>query len=344
MSYDPDAAASGDGLFGLPHSPDDARVVVLPVPFEATTSYRRGTAGGPAAVMEASGQLDLADLQTGEPWRAGIAMEPVDDVIIALDHEATRFAETSRRAAELGDEAGALAAAAEVNRASILVNDKVRAWTAARLEDGRIPAILGGDHAVPLGAIQAAVAANPGLGILHVDAHADLRQGYEGFTFSHASILHHVRGIPDVGPIVQVGIRDVSHAERDRIRTDPGLHCWTDLALGDALAEGTPWVTLVRRFLAPLPEKVWITFDADGLDPSLCPGTGTPVPGGLSWRETLVLLRILGQSGRTVVGFDLCEVGTGPIDAIVGARLLYKLAGWALHSQGAVPSDGSGDA
>jgi len=341
MSYDPDAAATGDGLYGLPHTPDTARVVVLPVPFEATTSYRRGTAQGPTAVLEASGQLDLADLQTGEPWRAGLAMEAIDPVVVALNQEATRSADTARRALEMGDEAGAAASAERVDRASEMINERVRAWTTERLEQGRIPAILGGDHSVPLGAMQAAAERHPGLGVLHVDAHADLRDGYEGFTWSHASIMHHVCATPGVGPVVQVGIRDVSHAERDRIKTDPQLHCWTDLALGDALAEGTPFATLVRRMLEPLPEHVWVTFDVDGLDPSLCPGTGTPVPGGLTWRETLVLLRALGRSGRTLVGFDLCEVGTGPIDSIVGARLLYKLAGWSLYSQDAIPGDAS---
>lgn len=335
--YDPDDVATGDGLYGLPNTVDDAAVVVLPVPFEATTSYRRGTAQAPARVLEASGQLDLCDLQTGEPWRAGIAMEAIDDLLVAVNRDATGHAEVARQAREMGDDAAVQSAASKVDEASRLVNDKVRRWTEARLEDGRIPAVLGGDHSVPLGAIEAAAAAFPGLGILHIDAHADLREGYEGFTFSHASILHHVRAIDGIGPILQVGIRDLSHAERDRMKADEQLHVWTDIAIGDGLAEGTPWASLVRRMLEPLPESIWITFDVDGLDPALCPNTGTPVPGGLTWRETLVLLRAVGTSGRRIVGFDLCEVGTGDIDAIIGARLLYKLAGWALFSQERIP-------
>jgi len=98
------------------------------------------------------------------------------------------------------------------------------------------------------------------------------------------------------------------------------------------MARGLSWAELVAKMLRPLPEKVWITFDIDGLEPSLCPNTGTPVPGGLSWREALFLLSELGRSGRRIVGFDLCEVGAGEWDAIVGSRVLYKLAGWAIHS------------
>ncbi|MDP6368761.1 MAG: arginase family protein, partial [Planctomycetota bacterium] len=102
-----------------------------------------------------------------------------------------------------------------------------------------------------------------------------------------------------------------------------------------AMARGETWHALMEQALEPLPQRVWITFDVDGLQPTLCPNTGTPVPGGLSWSQANVLLYLLGKSGRKIVGFDLCEVGPKEWDANVGARLLYKLAGWAIMTSDA---------
>ena len=324
MSYDPDDVAVPGRLFGLPFSAEESKVWVYPVPYQATVSYRGGTRGAPAAILEASGQLDLCDLETGEPWREGIWMAPTSPEVVAMDARASKAASAVRE--------GDLEQVEVVDECAETLERVLHDWTASCMAQGRIPGVVGGDHSVPLGAIRAAVEQNPGMGILHIDAHADLRAGYEGFKYSHASILHHVAGLEGIGPIAHVALRDISHAERDRLQSDPNLHAWTDIALGNALAQGTPWYSMAKQIIDVLPEQVWVTFDVDGLDPSLCPGTGTPVPGGLSWREALVLLGTLGRSGRKIVGFDICEVGTGEIDALVGARLLYKLAGWAIHT------------
>ncbi len=332
-TFDPDGPAAGDGLYGLPHTPEEARVWVLPVPFEATTSYRQGTAGGPDAVREASQQVDLCDLETGEVWRDGMVMVEAPAEIVALNTTATAAARRVRELDDSPDELALVQALAEVDDAGARVTELVAAWTARALSEGHIPAILGGDHSVPLGAIRAAAQAHPGLGVLHVDAHADLREAYEGFAYSHASIFHNVLDQCDVGNIVQVGIRDLGHRELARTQTEPRLHLWTDIRMADALAEGTAYAALVDQMIAPLPQDVWVSFDIDGLDPALCPNTGTPVPGGLSWREALVLLSRLGRSGRRIVGVDLCEVGHQEWDAMIGARLLYKLTGWAIVSQ-----------
>lgn len=329
-SWDPDAPADGDGLFGLPHTPDEAAVVVLPVPWDATCSYRRGTAGAPTAVLEASAQIDLFDLETGAPWRAGVAMERIDPHLVQLNGRAAALAESLRQG-------GTPAERAELSRQIDAMGEQVHAgvaeWTTEVLRSGRVPAVLGGEHSVAYGAVAVAALHRPGLGLLHIDAHADLRPAYEGLTWSHASVIHNLlERVPTLGPISQVGLRDLGHAERERIRTEPRLHATFDPDIAWKLARGVPWVDVVRDVLAALPEEVWVTLDVDGLDPSLCPGTGTPVPGGLSWRQLSVLLRSLVASGRRIVGFDLCEVGSGPWDADVGARLLYKLAGWALTS------------
>ncbi len=330
--FDPDApGVAGDQLFGLPHTPDDATVVVVPVPFEATTSYGRGTANAPRRILEASQQVELNDPQTGEPWRQGIAMLPIDPGIEALNAEACRLAEPIVRAGGATPETEA-----DLKRVNA-IGEEVNRWlydrTRAIFDRGAIPATLGGDHSVSFGAIQAAVERHPGLGILHIDAHADLREAYEGFTWSHASIFYNVHErIPRLGHIVQVGLRDISTREAERIERWSNLTAFTDHEIAWELAAGEPWMRVAARIVRPLPQKVWVSFDVDGLEPSLCPATGTPVPGGLRWREVMLLLQLLAQD-RQIVGFDLVEVGDAEWDANVGARLLYKLAGWAISTR-----------
>ncbi len=332
-AFDPDAPARPGTLFGLDGDPSTALVVVVPVPFEATASYGRGTSGAPSAILTASAQVDLTDLETGEPWRAGIAMLPIDPQFEAWEREATELAAPVIAAG--GADTPELTAATErVNEIMAAMNDRVEEVVGAILDRGAIPGVLGGDHSVPYGAIRAAARRSPGLGILHIDAHADLREAYEGFTWSHASIFWNVRTrLPDVGPIVQVGIRDVGARELEFARGREDMFLVTDPEIGWEMAGDEPWGRICARIVRPLPKDVWVSFDIDGLDPCLCPGTGTPVPGGLKWREALLLLRVLVENGHRIVGFDLDEVGVGEWDANVGARLLYKLSGWAIASR-----------
>ncbi len=337
--FDPDQAApDGSGVFGLPYTPDEARVVLVPVPFEATTSYGAGAAKGPAAILEASKQLDLFDAELGPFHEAGIAMLPEAALVRRWNREA------KAAAAPIVKAGGATTKALQkklalVNDRSAKLNNWVRATTTEWLGRGKLVGIVGGDHAVPLGAIAAAAAKWPGLGVLHFDAHADLRQAYEGFTYSHASIHYNVaQELPQVARIVQFGIRDVGRREVEFSRASGG-RIVTNFAHDTfaRLHDGTPWATLCRELIEPLPQAVWLSFDIDGFEPHLCPHTGTPVPGGLEFLQVVTLLRILVASGRRIVGFDLCEVAPGPRgdewDGNVGARLLYKLIGFALASQ-----------
>lgn len=334
MTFDPDAAsAAGSGIYGLPFSCDEARVVILPVPFEATTSYGGGTSGGPAAVFEASKQVDLFDHETGRPFEAGIAMLPVPRKIVRWNAEAKKLA------AEVIERGGAVdrktrTAAAKVNAISERVNDWVYEKTRALLDEGKMAVVLGGDHSVPFGAIRAHAERYPGLGILHLDAHADLRDAYEGFTWSHASIFHNVMTrIDGVSRLVQVGVRDLGASENAMIRDSNGrIMTFFDPDLAARKDEGTPFAKIADEIVAALPQNVYLSWDIDGLDPTLCPGTGTPVPGGLSWNEAIALLRAIRRARKRIVGLDLCEVapGTSEWDANVGARLLYKMIGFAL--------------
>ena len=338
-TFDPDAAASGDsGIFGLPFSPEDSYVVIIPVPFEATTSYGGGTSEGPAAVLEASRQVDLHDHETGEPYRAGIAMLPNPAEIEEWGRKAKQLAGPVIDAGGAGNDDALREAVREVSeygeRMNRWVYEETKRWIAA----GRMPVVLGGDHSVPFGAIQAWAERHPGLGILHLDAHADLRDAYEGFTWSHASIFHNVMTrLPNVQRLVQVGLRDLGRSEQRMIEESGGrIRPFYDSDLASRKEGGESWASICDSIVAELPQTVYLSWDIDGLDPTLCPGTGTPVPGGLSWNEAMGLLRALHRSGRTVVSLDLCEVAPGDTewDANVGARLLYKMIGFALMTQG----------
>jgi len=341
--FDPDAAAQpGSGIFGLSDEPARARVHVLPVPFDATTSYRKGAARGPAALLQASRQVELFDAgSTGsaKPYLQGICMLAADPRIAKLNDEATTMAD---RIIAVGGSIGkdkALARDLErVNAIGAEVNAIVRAATEKILDAGKLPALVGGDHSTPFGAMEVLSERFPGLGILHFDAHADLREAFEGFQWSHASIMHNVTTrLPGVALLVQVGIRDVGEREHERILGSKGrIRTLFDAEWARARLEGFNLRELVKKRLELLPERVYVSFDVDALDPTLCPNTGTPVPGGLGWHETLLWIEELARSGRTIVGLDLNEVSPGSTDpeedswdAIVGARLLYRLIGAA---------------
>jgi agmatinase len=344
MSFDPNAAAvPGSGVFGLPHDEASARVVLLPVPFDATTSYGKGAAKGPAAILEASRQVDLFDLETGRPYAVGIHMLEERAEIHAKNQEANALSEKIIEVAGLIEGNRELEAAlARVNALSGEVNEIVRGDVERLLAANKIVGLVGGDHAVPFGCIEAHAAKIPGLGVLHFDAHSDLRPAYEGFEWSHASIMRNVADrIPGVGKLVQVGIRDLSEEELETIDASGGrIEAFFDVDLKRAQRRGDSWDAIAKKIVATLPSSVYVSFDVDGLDPALCPHTGTPVPGGLQFHEATAILEEVARSGRTIVGFDLNEVSPGPDDdwdANVGARLLYKLIGWTHVSQGLSP-------
>ena len=334
--------AGGEGLFGLGTPLEQAGVVIVPVPFEATTSYGRGTARGPAAILEASDQLDLFDLETGRPYEAGIALLPIDPQVQAWNEEASAEAQRVIAAAHGEEELSGDERQAALRRVETIqgeLNSWLRGQVSEWVERGRLVGVLGGDHSVPFAAIEVLAEKYPGLGILHVDAHADLRLAYEGFTWSHASIIRNVADrIPGVASVVGVGYRDLCESEQEILLGDERFSAFPDPLLRRELQRGCPWNDLLREIVDRLPDKVYVSFDVDGLEPALCPHTGTPVPGGLSWAEGTSLLRAVAESGREIVGFDLCEVAPDPKgqsewDQNVGARLLYKLIGYALCSQ-----------
>lgn len=342
-AFDPGAAAVYDTLYGLPpRRVKDSRVVLIQVPWEATTSSGRGTKDGPKAILEASGQVDLfhRDLEItlrASPFhKQGIHLLEADPRIVTLNRSASRQAlRIIERGGDIGRSRSLRAALDAVNRASALVNDLVYRRTRALIKQGKVVGIIGGDHSSPFGAIKAYAQANLGLCILHIDAHKDLRIAFEGFDDSHASIMNNVMSrLQDVNRLVQVGIRDFSRDEYDRTKQlGERVSTFFQSDLDQELHRGVSWSHLCEQIIAELPANapIYVSCDIDGLDPVNCPGTGTPVPGGLSYSQLLWLLRAL-ATNRRIVGFDLCEVGPGAHDGNVGARLLYHLIGYTLFA------------
>jgi agmatinase len=345
--FDPNAAAApGSGLFGLDSNPRQAAVWVFSAPFDATASYRKGAHRAPQALLQASRQIDLYDAWTGRPYEQGIASMPADLRIERWNRQASPLADQVIAAGgNVRNSASLRAALQRVNDLSARVNAAVHQDFSKALSAGKLPVLIGGDHSTPYGAIQACAEHFGSIGVLHLDAHADLRVAFEGFEWSHASIMENVtRRLRGVKKLVQIGIRDFCEAELDLMRASRGrITALFDRDWGQARCQGRDLRAIVRAHLAKLPELVYLSFDVDGLDPALCPQTGTPVPGGLSWGETQLLLEELVHAGRRVVGLDLNEVNPGPgwkvgapdsWDAIVGARLLYRMIATALATRG----------
>ncbi|NET06222.1 MAG: agmatinase family protein [Symploca sp. SIO2B6] len=333
-NFNPNGITRPNGcFFGFPYSVEEAAIVFLPVPWDVTTSYREGAANGPQAILDASVQLDWYDFDLPKAWQTKCGTIPINSTIQdqnrAMRAIAKEIIEYLEKSGNVDDNAIAKQLAT-VNQASVVLNNWVYTQALELLEQGKLVGIVGGDHSVPLGLMQALAEKHEEYGILQIDAHADLRQAYEGFTYSHASIMHNALSLPQISRLVQVGIRDVCEAEMAMVKNDYRIVMFDDWQLKANAYEGITWAAQCHKIISNLPDKVYISFDIDGLNPSYCPNTGTPVPGGLEFNEAIYLLRTLVQTGKTIIGFDLCEVAPGELgdewDGNVGARVLYKLA------------------
>lgn len=269
-----------------------AAAVVLPVPYDFSTSYQSGTRGGPEAILAASRNVELWDEEIGPTYRAGI------HTLAALEPTA----------------AGPEAMAARVEQAVGFI-----------LDQGKLPAILGGEHSITAGAVAAAAARIPGLSVLQLDAHADMRDSYLDSPYSHACVMRRIR---DRVPAASVGIRSMSEAEALELRAHP-RPMWS---VRQFRALRGAWAPI----LDALTDRVFVTFDLDALDPGILPATGTPEPGGLDWYEAVDLLRAVAERSR-IVGFDVVELAPLPgqvASDVLAARLTYRLIGLALGRRG----------
>ena len=271
---------------------DRAGAVVLPVPFERTTSYVPGTKNGPREIIAASGQVELYDEELGR--------EICDIGIHTLPAMESPFASTDDAFAEMR---------------------RVAAWLVGA---GKFFVALGGEHALTAPLVAGVTDVHPGVSVLQIDAHADLRESYMGDRHSHASAM---RRVLEYAPTVQVAIRNLSAPEAEAI---PGLE--TTVFYDWNMRDDPAWIT---RVVEALGEKVYITIDCDGIDPAIMPAVGTPEPGGLSWRETLTLLKLV-MTKKTVVAADvveLCPIPGFVAPNFLAARLVYKLIGYKFFAR-----------
>ncbi|MCH6254942.1 agmatinase [Puniceicoccaceae bacterium K14] len=273
-----------------PQSPEDAAFHVIPVPWETSVSYEGGTQNGPAAILHASTQLEVY-CDGNMPGEAGIYTAP---------------------------EINCVGTAPEVL-------DRIQEATANTLKLGKFPILLGGEHAMTLGPIKAIAATGIEFGVIQFDAHADLREAYQGNPHSHASVMKRVH---DLGiPIFSIGVRalckeEADLRERDEIPHLDGKEFWKN---------GYPEQILPIDF----PKNIFITFDVDGLDPSIMPTTGTPVPGGLTWFQAIDGLERL-FSDKNVIGADIVELAPQPgrhDTDFLAANLVYKIMDLSTRSK-----------
>ena len=342
-SFNPNDLGKKDAnIYGLPYTTDEARVVVVPVPWEVTVSYGGGTVNGPEKIFEASMQVDLYDPYLENAWKLGIAMDalprPLKTKSNRLRKKAEHYIDLLSSGKDPARHAPMKAMQDEINAACVDMIQQVRSTTTKHLDAGKMVAMIGGDHSTPLGFVQALAGKHSEFGILQIDAHADLRDAYEGFTYSHASIMFNVlKEVPAVKKLVQVGIRDYCEDEVQVIEQSKNrVVTYFDKDLKHAYFNGKTRNAMHVEIVQQLPKHVYISFDIDGLDPKLCPNTGTPVPGGFEFEEALHLLQTVAESGRKIIGFDINEVSPreDEWDANVGARLLYRMINIMARSNG----------
>ncbi len=322
-----------NNIFSLPFQQEDARLVILPVPWEVTVSYIAGTARAPEHIFNASLQVDLLDAEYKDVWKQGYFMLPSDKKVLMksdyLRKEAELYINYIANGEIVADNKFMCKTLKEINEGSLFLNNWVYEQTKDLLDQGKLVCLLGGDHSAPLGFYKAIAGKFGDFGILQIDAHCDLRKAYQGFNYSHASIMYNaLEEVEQLKKLVQVGIRDLCDEEFDyMVSTNDRVITYFDKDIKERQYEGQNWKTIADEIVTHLPQQVFISFDIDGLDPKLCPHTGTPVQGGFETEQVFYLFKRIIQSGRKLIGFDLVEVGVSRTewDENVGARCLFKL-------------------
>jgi agmatinase len=331
-------------LFGVACPPEEASMIIIPVPWEVTGSSRSGTSLGPESILKAS--YELGGMIRHEIYgiqELGVSMLPIPHNWKALSDTLRNHTVGYIHAMESGIAKYSLkkSMVKKIDHYAYQLKEDVKDKALTYLKEGKLVGVLGGDHSVPLGLIEALAEFYNNFGILQIDAHPSLRKAYRGFNYSHASIMYNVLQLPHIIRLVQVGLRDCAAQELQMITAEVGrIFPFFDSNLKQQRFQGVTWEQTCATIIDTLPEDIYISFDIDGLDAKLCPSTGTPVPGGLEFDEVCYLFEQIIKTGKKIIGFDLCEVAPGENmdwDAQVGSRILYKLAIMMGASQGKIP-------
>ncbi|MEY3348013.1 MAG: hypothetical protein RLY46_52 [Bacteroidota bacterium] len=332
--FDPNGVSvANNNVFGLPFTEESASLIIIPVPWEVTVSFKSGTARSPEHILEASLQVDLNDSQFQNSWKKGVFMKPVDKKVLLKNDYLRKENELYLHFINSGEKIETnkfmCRTLKEVNEGCAFMNDWVYEQTSSQLNKGKKVGLLGGDHSVAYGLIKALSEKVDAFGILQIDAHCDLRKSYEGLDYSHGSIMYNVlNNFPQVKKLIQLGIRDYCEAEWQCIcDSERRVATYFEKEIKERNFEGETWANISDEIVNQLPQKVYISYDVDGLDPKLCPHTGTPVPGGFELEQLNYLFKKILNSGREIIGFDLSETGVSKDgwDENVGARILFKL-------------------
>ena len=342
-NFDPSQPGLPDAtIFGLPFSAEQSEIIIIPVPWEVTVSYGSGASKGPNAILDASFQVDLNHQEFPELWKLGMYFAEIPEHWQLHSDQYKILAQAVIEVLESGEDVSnhpTLQSDLEkINKACRELHTDVKELVLYWMNQGKKVVLLGGDHSTPLGYYEALATKHESFGILHLDAHMDLRIAYEGFTYSHASIMYNTLKIPQISKIVQVGIRDFCEEEVNVFKKENGrVQIHTDADLKEQSFEGKTWSQQCDEIIAALPQKVCISFDVDGMYPWYCPNTGTPVPGGFSFEQATYLFNKLADSGKDIIGFDLVEVAPGENDdwdGNVGARMLFHMCGILAKNNG----------
>lgn len=340
-NFDPNSVGNpNNNIFGLPFSEEEAKLVLLPVPWEVSVSYGAGTARAPENIFKASLQVDLYDDDFQDGWKHGIFMRDMNKSVLHksdyLRKEAELYINYISEGELVENNKFMCKVLKDLNAGAEFLNEWVYEQTRELLDAGKLVGLVGGDHSTPLGYYKAIGEKHGDFGILQIDAHADLREAYEDLKYSHASIMFNALAeTPQLIKLVQVGTRDYSLGELDYSRNSNGrVITFLDKEIKERTYEGETWRSITDDIVSKLPQKVYISFDIDGLDPKLCPNTGTPVQGGFETQQVYYLFKKVLDSGRELIGFDLNEVGTSSNewDENVGARILFKLCNLLIAS------------
>ncbi len=300
------AIRSGEAIYERSTTWDCADLYLLGVGWEGGISFRSGTAKAPRLIQAVSTQIDYynPDCEALEKARIYFEHLPLSAELDTPDRDGAYERQ---------------------------VLHPLMDWVQQVLHTGKPFGIIGGDHSVPIGVHRILSEERPGYALLHLDAHADLRPSYQTLRYSHATVLYHASRQPGIARLIAVGVRDWDKSEVDYARHSyPRLQVYEMRRLARMTYQGRPWSEICSEIVSLLPEKVYLSLDVDVLEVGYVPNTGTPVPGGFSYEQLAFLLDSIVRSGRSIIGFDLCETGGNEFDAIVSAHLLYRLCGLAL--------------
>lgn len=330
--FDPNGPGIKNGNFiGLPFDQESARLILLSIPWDVTTSYQGGTSRGPDNILEASYQLDLHHELYGRAWEQGIYFSPSDPYLLELNDSTRLLASNYIAALESEEDMTSpkwTQDLRQVNANCEIMIARTQAALETLLDKNKMIGLLGGDHSCPLGYYRVLDKRHEEWGILQIDAHMDLRQAYEGFLYSHASIFYNaVTELKNLKSLIQVGIRDFCEEEWE-FADQNKVQVFTAYTIDQESFQGVSWSQHCQKIISLLPPKVHISVDIDGLDPAYCPHTGTPVPGGISYNQLMYLIDTVKRANKTIIGFDICETAPPPhdYDGNVAARVAYTLS------------------